>query len=142
MTTPEFTRPELTRSRAYDYLGKPHFIPMKLGASWLKADLVSTRDVLPLGGTTTLDYRGDLADAPHFTLSRTPADLVVLRSRTGPMDAAGNHHWNWPPSALPDCTERIAHDILGAILERRDAPWVVLVPPRWAPVSAATRATR
>ena len=129
MTTPESTRPKLTRASAYDYLGKPHFIPMKLGVSWLKADLVSTLDALPLGGTTTLDYRSDLADAPRFTLSRTPADLVILRSHTGPMDGAGNHHWTWPPSALPDRTEWITHDILGAILKRRKAPWVVLVPP-------------
>lgn len=129
MTTSESTRPELTRARAYDYLGKNHFIPMTLGASWLSADLVSTLTALHLGSTTTLDYRGDLADAPHFALSRTPADLVVLRSHTGPMDAAGNHHWTWPPSALPDRTEWIAHDILGAILARRKAPWVVLVLP-------------
>lgn len=129
MTTPESTRPELTRASAFDYLGKPHFIPMKLGVSWLKADLVSTLDALPLGGTTTLDYRCDLADAPHFTLSRTPADLVILRSHSGPMDAGGNHHWTWPPSALPERTEWIAYDILGAILACRKAPWVVLVPP-------------
>jgi len=55
---------------------------MKVGASWLKADLVITLDALPLGGTTTLDYRGRLADAPHFTLSRTPTVLVVMRSHT------------------------------------------------------------
>ncbi|MCA0217553.1 MAG: hypothetical protein LCH43_09390 [Actinobacteria bacterium] len=45
------------------------------------------------------------------------------------MDAAGKHHWTWPSRDLPDRTEWIAYDILSAILERREAPWVVLVPP-------------
>ncbi|MCA0217556.1 MAG: hypothetical protein LCH43_09405 [Actinobacteria bacterium] len=138
MTTPQSTRPELTRAHAYDYLGKNHFIPMNLGASWLRDDLISTLDALPLGGTTILDHRGDLADAPHFALSRTHADLVVLRSHTGPMDAIGNHHWTWPRSALPGRTEWIARDILGAILEHRKAPWVMLMPPRSAPACAET----
>ncbi len=122
-------RPELTRASAYNYLGKPHFIPMKMGVSWLKSDLVDTLERLPLGGSTILDYRGDVLDAPHFSLVRSLDDQLTLRSLDQPLDAVGNSAWTWPPSALPDRNVWIAYDILTVILERRRAPWVMLIPP-------------
>jgi hypothetical protein len=122
--------PELTRVQAFDWLGKNHWIPANMGVRSINTDLMAVLEALPRGESITVDYRGSVPDAPHFTLERSVTDTLTLRWSQGPADAPRKLRKTWPPTDNPARNERIAYDILGLLLKARRAPGVVLVPPR------------
>ena len=129
MINDDYSRPELTRGRAFDYVGKLHWIPANMGVRWLSRDLNRELAGLERGKVATLDYRGMVDGAPLWQLERSAGGVITLRSLDGELDFYGSIQGAWAPSPLADRDAMIAHDILGLLLRCRRATRVILVPP-------------
>ena len=124
---------DMTRARAFDWIGNKHWIPALAGAQWIGEDLDRVLEKLERGGEVTLDYRGAVPEAPQLLLARSDDDVMSLKSVTGTLDDPGNTRCTWPPSDLPDRLTRIRFDIMRVLVQRRGRSGVVPIPPQ-APV--------
>jgi len=129
MINDDYSRPEMTRAQAFDYVGKLHWIPATMGVRWLSRDLNRELAGLKRGQVATLDYRGTVDGAPLWQLERSAGGVITLRSLDGELDFYGSIQGAWAPSPLADRDAMIAHEILGLLLRRRRATRGILVPP-------------
>lgn len=120
---------DMTRARAYRWLGENHWIPGLHGANWLGGDIRVALNGLDLGEELELDYRGDNPGAPRIAVRRSVDDVFTAQGPDGWRDVEGSTQWSWPPSEQPDRLEQIAFALLSFLRERRRARAVVLVPP-------------
>lgn len=120
---------ELTRARAYDWVGVPHITAIKAGVHWLRTDLANELENLKPGHETTLDYRGEVGDAPLLVLGRSSDDVISVRSLNGTVDAEGNTQRAWPSSKLPNRDEWIVFDLMQLLLYRRGDIRVIIPRP-------------
>ncbi len=124
---------DMTRARAFDWIGKSHWIPALAGSQWIGEDLDRVLETLERGGEVTLDYRGAVPEAPEFLLARSNDDLISLESLIGTLDGPGNTRRTWPPSDRPDRLAQVRFDIMSVLVKRRGRSGVVPIPPQ-APV--------
>jgi hypothetical protein len=120
---------DMTRARAYRWLGEKHWIPGIHGANWLGGDLRVALSGLDLGEELELDYRGDTPGAPQIAVRRSVDDVFTAQGPGGWLDVEGFTRWTWPPNDHADRLEQMAFALLSFLKERHGARGVVLVPP-------------
>lgn len=145
---------DMTRMRAYEWLGKNHWIPALHAANWLGGDLEIALASLSLGEELELDYGGQTPDAPRIAIRRSVDDVFTVQGPDGWLDVGGDAQWTWPrnddagtkeldtgqahtgqadtghaDTEQSDRLEQIEFAVMAFLRERRGAAGVVLIEP-------------
>ena len=120
---------DMTRARAYDWLGRNHWIPALHAVNWLHGDLRIALGGLGLGEEMELDYRGGYVDAPKIAVHRSVDDVFTAQGPEGWLKANGHVEWTWPIGGRADRHDEIVFSLMSFLRERRRAAGVILIEP-------------
>jgi hypothetical protein len=120
---------DLTRARAYRWLGENHWIPARHGVNWIAEDLRREIGDLRVGEELEFDYRGEVADAPMIAIRRSADGVYSAQGPAGWLDTTSHASWTWQPNDDPDPLAQLTYDLLSFIRDCRGAQSVILIQP-------------
>jgi len=114
----------LDRATAYRYMGIPNIIPLSHGSQWLSHDLTTALMDLTVDNQVTLDYTGQVPDAPRITFTQGEDGTIAAMVTTD----AGRNSLLWWPATTKELGAHVVYDVLDTFKKLQNARGVTIVP--------------